>query len=376
MITYVARRGSGARWGTMGALAFVGLLAGALCFVAAPRQATHSLLLPDYDYSAAVGSGPFPWEEPFVSPSWPVVDIRIPDFGSLFQSSPPSPPPPLARARLMDWTMAFISVDTHTEVPVNVQIGDTAQKQALDATVDLTKTAVAGSQGYVAADGFVPAHASSSGSGGRLGDEIGAGRLRSGEFAAEVPPCRYAGETGCLVAAPLCHDECGEYLSTLRTQGVTDYDGVGVCDDGGEGSEWGACALGSDCSDCGPREAEEVPSATGIGSGSGRGMAQSGAGGGGGASASSKEVPTGAPSKAHAVVASNPTLGTLSSLSDMLGVKALFTPPPPPPPNSVASFLSHVAMSIDNKLTDTGLPVLFADPPPPPPDVLHALLFD
>jgi len=188
MITYVARRGSGARWGTMGTLAFVGLLAGALCFVAAPRQATHSLLLPDYDYSAAVGSGPFPWEEPFVSPSWPVVDIRIPDFGSLFQSSPPSPPPPLARARLMDWTMAFISVDTHTEVPVNVQIGDTAQKQALDATVDLTKTAVAGSQGYVAADGFVPAHASSSGSGGRLGDEIGAGGPRALSDFPFLPP--------------------------------------------------------------------------------------------------------------------------------------------------------------------------------------------
>jgi len=58
------------------------------------------------------------------------------------------------------------------------------------------------------------------------------------------------------------------------------------------------------------------------------------------------------------------------------GVKALFTPPPPPPPNSVASFLSHVTTSVDNKLTDTGLPALFADPPPPPPDVLHALLFD
>ena len=145
------------------------------------------------------------------------------------------------------------------------------------------------------------------------------GELRSGDFAADLPPCRDAGETGCLVAAPLCHDECGEYLSTLRTQGVTDYDGVGVCDDGGEGSEWGACALGSDCSDCGPREAEGAPSATGSGSGSGRGMAQSGAGGGGGASASSKEAPTRAPSKAHAVVASNPTLGTLSSLSGMLG---------------------------------------------------------
>ena len=200
MIT--SRRGSGARWGTMGALALAGALAGALCFVAAPRRPTRSLLLPDYDYSAAVGSGPFPWEEPSFSPSWPVVDIRIPDFGSLFQSSPPPPPPPLARARLMDWTMAFISVDTHTEVPpsalgallshahdrprpsssqvpVNVQVGDTAQKQALDATVELTKTAVAGSQGYVAADGFVPARASSSSSGGRLGDEIGAGGPRA-----------------------------------------------------------------------------------------------------------------------------------------------------------------------------------------------------
>ena len=70
----------------------------------------------------------------------------------------------------MDWTMAFISVDTHTEVPpsalgallshahdrprpyssqgpVNVQVGDTAQKQALDATVALTNTAVADRHG-------------------------------------------------------------------------------------------------------------------------------------------------------------------------------------------------------------------------------------
>ena len=60
-----------------------------------------------------------------------------------------------------------------------MQVGDTAQKQALDATVDLTKTAVAGSQGYVAADGFVPARASASGGGGRLGDEIGAGGPRA-----------------------------------------------------------------------------------------------------------------------------------------------------------------------------------------------------
>ena len=39
----------------------------------------------------------------------------------------------------------------------------------------------------------------------------------------------------------LCEEDCGAYT------------GDGDCDDGGPGSEWSSCALGNDCSDCGPR---------------------------------------------------------------------------------------------------------------------------
>jgi len=55
-----------------------------------------------------------------------------------------------------DWSVAFVNVNTETNVPVNVQVGDTAQKQALDATVALTNTAVADRHGYVPA-GYVRA---------------------------------------------------------------------------------------------------------------------------------------------------------------------------------------------------------------------------
>jgi len=225
-----------------------------------------------------------------------------------------------------------------------VQVGDTAQKQALDATVALTNSAMAGSQGYVA-EGYVPARAGSSaktgggggggsggggggGSGSGLGGGIGAGELRGGEFDSDVPPCHFAGETGCLSAAvgvPLCRNDCGKYLATLRQQGVTEYDGEGVCDDGGEGSEWGACALGSDCDDCGPREWEESMEdspaiAGGDGSDSERGMTESdvrGANGGGSASGGGGVAQPSQQGKT--AVQSNPTLGTISTLSGMLG---------------------------------------------------------
>jgi len=41
-----------------------------------------------------------------------------------------------------------------------------------------------------------------------------------------------------------------------RQVGVTDYSGDGQCDDGGPGSDWGACEYGSDCEDCGARSAK------------------------------------------------------------------------------------------------------------------------
>ena len=58
----------------------------------------------------------------------------------------------------------------------------------------------------------------------------------------------------CLAQAPaappgaphhylLCDDNC--VWSSRRSDGT--------CDDGGPGSEWSSCALGSDCTDCGPR---------------------------------------------------------------------------------------------------------------------------
>lgn len=46
-----------------------------------------------------------------------------------------------------------------------------------------------------------------------------------------------AGPTGGGVT---CTDDC-------------DYSGDGVCDDGGPGSEYAACELGTDCTDCGSR---------------------------------------------------------------------------------------------------------------------------
>lgn len=108
MITTVVRRGK-AR------LVVVGIaLAGVLCYVAAPSRIAADSSLPNYSIR---GAGPFPWEQrkqgagPF---SWPTVNMpvpNIPDIRVWFQSSPPPPPPPDARARLMDWTMAFVSMD-------------------------------------------------------------------------------------------------------------------------------------------------------------------------------------------------------------------------------------------------------------------------
>lgn len=61
---------------------------------------------------------------------------------------------------------------------------------------------------------------------------------------------RLSGEAG---PSARCTEECSAYLHHLNAEGVTSYTGDGVCDDGGEGSVWGACALGTDCRDCGVR---------------------------------------------------------------------------------------------------------------------------
>mmetsp|Transcript_14015 Transcript_14015/g.42759 ORF Transcript_14015/g.42759 Transcript_14015/m.42759 type:complete len:501 (-) Transcript_14015:471-1973(-) len=153
--------------------------------------------------------------------SWREV-IRLPQF-----HRPPPPPPPLAngtRARLMDWNMAFISVDTHTEVPVSVNVGDTAQKQALDTTKDIVEMS-----------------------------------LRTASppsiWRSALPPCPppHVPPSPPIKRLPICNNECTRYLQHLNMVGVTDYAGTGQCDDGGEGSDWGACSYGTDCDDCGPR---------------------------------------------------------------------------------------------------------------------------
>eukprot|EP00967_Tisochrysis_lutea_P013948 scaffold15669_cov34-Tisochrysis_lutea.AAC.2 len=56
-----------------------------------------------------------------------------------------------------------------------------------------------------------------------------------------------------LSAKYLCTNTCSAYLQHLRDAGVTDYSGDNACDDGGPGSDWGACDLGTDCKDCGQR---------------------------------------------------------------------------------------------------------------------------
>jgi hypothetical protein len=47
-------------------------------------------------------------------------------------------------------------------------------------------------------------------------------------------------QTGPQSPSPLCSEGCGS-------------SGDGRCDDGGEGADFGVCALGTDCEDCGPR---------------------------------------------------------------------------------------------------------------------------
>jgi hypothetical protein len=42
-----------------------------------------------------------------------------------------------------------------------------------------------------------------------------------------------------------------------------EYSDDGFCDDGGEDSDYDECALGSDCRDCGPREANDNPQPSG-----------------------------------------------------------------------------------------------------------------
>ncbi len=56
---------------------------------------------------------------------------------------------------------------------------------------------------------------------------------------------------GCLGRPPAEGDLCDD---TCR------WAGDGECDDGGEGSLYSVCALGTDCGDCGPREAPTPPS--------------------------------------------------------------------------------------------------------------------
>jgi hypothetical protein len=49
-------------------------------------------------------------------------------------------------------------------------------------------------------------------------------------------------------------DAPGDYCSTDGCTNTCGWASDGVCDDGGTGSTWDDCDLGTDCDDCGPRE--------------------------------------------------------------------------------------------------------------------------
>lgn len=67
------------------------------------------------------------------------------------------------------------------------------------------------------------------------------------------------GETGPYTVAILCAESLAAELALCSDSCVTANDGQ--CDDGGAGSLYDLCAMGTDCGDCGERERLVVPSA-------------------------------------------------------------------------------------------------------------------
>lgn len=57
----------------------------------------------------------------------------------------------------------------------------------------------------------------------------------------------------CANAPRYCVVQCSAYAQCFLCTDSCDFRGDSECDDGGHGSEYGSCPLGTDCADCGPR---------------------------------------------------------------------------------------------------------------------------
>ena len=57
----------------------------------------------------------------------------------------------------------------------------------------------------------------------------------------------------CDLVPRMCILQCGAFARCMLCTNTCDFDMDDDCDDGGIGSEYSSCPLGSDCADCGPR---------------------------------------------------------------------------------------------------------------------------
>lgn len=57
----------------------------------------------------------------------------------------------------------------------------------------------------------------------------------------------------CANAPRYCMVQCSAYAQCFLCTDSCDFRGDSDCDDGGQGSEYGSCPVGTDCADCGPR---------------------------------------------------------------------------------------------------------------------------
>jgi hypothetical protein len=69
-------------------------------------------------------------------------------------------------------------------------------------------------------------------------------------------------QAGCVVDEPdpraeIEQEQVGERVEALCSD-TCEFAGDGQCDDGGSGSAYSDCALGTDCSDCGERSPDDV----------------------------------------------------------------------------------------------------------------------
>lgn len=76
-------------------------------------------------------------------------------------------------------------------------------------------------------------------------------QILRGESPEGLCDCSFAIPTTCL------EEDSGNAVLSVDGSGCSDtchYSNDGTCDDGGPGSKYSMCALGTDCSDCGPRD--------------------------------------------------------------------------------------------------------------------------